>query len=103
MNANPQVCRGFAMAGLICSAVSLIIGGTLLSILGIAFGAYAYFSAKKLLQANAQDAYAFAAFKLARNVLVFSIIAAVMNLLTAVFFYPALMGSVSSVSSSSAF
>ncbi len=103
MKPSPNTCRGFALAGLLCVGISLIIGGALLSLLGIVFAAYGYVNAKRLVQANAQDVYAAAALRLSRNVLIFGIIAGVLNLLTAVLFYPALMDAVSTSSNVSAF
>ena len=98
MKANASTCRGFALAGLICAAVSLLMGGALLSALGILLAWYGYANSKKLLKANPQDLQAAIAFKLARNAIIFGAIAAGLNLITAVFLFPSMMSGVSASS-----
>lgn len=95
MKANASNCRGFALAGLICAAVSLLMGGALLSAMGILLAWYGYANSRKLLKANPQDLQAAIAFKLARNAIIFGAIAAGLNLITAVFLFPSMMSGLS--------
>ena len=92
MKISINTCRNFATTSLICAAVSLLAGGVLLDLLGLAFGFYAFTHARRLAAANPQDQMAAYVLKLTRNAIIFCIVAAVINALGMLLVTPSLMG-----------
>lgn len=91
MNASDIKNRNFAIAGIVCAGVSIMVGGTFLDVVGIVFGGLAYSRSRKSLAANPANAEARNAFRLARIALITCSIAAVLNLLAAIFLMPAIL------------
>ena len=103
MKVNPNTCRGFAVASMACAAISLFLGGILLGALGFAFGLYGFSHAKKLVSENPGDPQCQYAYRVTRNSLIFCGIAAVVNLLAALYLYPTMMETMGVTTTGSAF
>lgn len=102
MNLSKSTCRNFAICGIICAGISIVIGGALLDIVGFVIGFIALTSAKKMIAAMPGDAYVENVLKLAKIAVVVSLVAFIANILTAVFLTPVLVDQASSMVAKSA-
>ena len=102
MNLSKSTCRNFAIGGIVCAGISIVIGGALLDIVGFVIGFIALTSAKKMLAAMPGDAYVENVLKLAKIAVVVSLVAFIANILTAVFLTPVLVDQASSMVAKSA-
>lgn len=75
MNLSKSTCRNFAIGGIICAGISIVIGGALLDIVGFVIGFIALTSAKKMIAAMPGDAYVENVLKLAKIAVVVSLVA----------------------------
>lgn len=97
MNLSKSTCRNFAIGGIVCAGISIVIGGALLDIVGFVIGFVALVSARKMNAATPTDAYVENAYKLARIAVVVSLVAFITNMLTAVFLAPVLYDQASNI------
>ena len=102
MNLSKSTCRNFAIGGIVCAGISIVIGGALLDIVGFVIGFIALTSAKKMIAAMPGDAYVENILKLAKIAVVVSLVAFIANILTAVFLTPVLVDQASSMVAKSA-
>lgn len=104
MNLSKSTCRNFAIGGIVCAGISIVIGGALLDIVGFVIGFIALTSAKKMITAMPGDADAYVenVLKLAKIAVVVSLVAFIANILTAVFLTPVLVDQASSMVAKSA-
>ena len=102
MNLSKSTCRNFAIGGIVCAGISIVIGGALLDIVGFVVGFIALTTAKKMIAAMPGDAYVENVLKLAKIAVVVSLVAFIANILTAVFLTPVLVDQASSMVAKSA-
>ena len=102
MNLSKSTCRNFAIGGIVCAGISIVIGGALLDSVGFVIGFIALTSAKKMSAAMPGDAYVENVLKLAKIAVVVSLVAFIANILTAVFLTPVLVDQASSMVAKSA-
>ena len=74
MNLSKSTCRNFAIGGIVCAGISIVIGGALLDIVGFVIGFVALVSARKMNAATPTDAYVENAYKLAKIAVVVSLV-----------------------------
>ena len=97
MNLSKSTCRNFAIGGIVCAGISIVIGGALLDIVGFVIGFIALMNTKKMLDTTPGDSYIENANKLAKIAVVVSLVAFIANILTAVFLAPVLYDQASNV------